>query len=61
MFTTADLPDDMRYDPDNPTTHAVRDSRLTIECRHGDPRCNRCIREAAATLVAVTTPTVRPR
>lgn len=50
MFTTADLPEDFRYDPDA-VARAVRESGLTIECRHGDPRCPRCIQDAAARLV----------
>lgn len=51
MFTTADLPDNMRYDPDE-QARAVRESGLTIECRHGDPHCPRCIREAARKVAA---------
>lgn len=43
MFTTADLPDDMQYQPDQ----AVAASGLTINCRHRDPHCPRCIRAAA--------------
>ncbi len=52
LNTTADLPEDMQYDAD--AAAAVRATGLTIECRHGDPTCPRCIREAAQRLV--TTP-----
>lgn len=50
MFnTTADLPPDMQYDP--VAAARIRESGLTIECRHGDPRCPRCIQDAATRLV----------
>lgn len=54
MFTTAHLPSDMRYDPENPQAKAVRGSGLTITCRHGDATCPRCIVQAARELVAAT-------
>jgi hypothetical protein len=52
MMTTANLPADMRFDPDDPIAKAVRGSGLRVECRHGDPTCPRCITAAARALVA---------
>lgn len=52
LMTTADLPDDMQFDPDNPTSRAVRASGLQVVCRHGDPGCPRCITEAARRVIA---------
>ena len=56
LRTTADLPRDMQFDPE--AAAAVRATGLTIECRHGDPQCPACIREAAQRLTA-TIPTER--
>lgn len=57
MFTTADLPQDMQYNPDTPAARAVRSSGLSIVCRHGDDACERCIVEAARRVVeALDTP-----
>lgn len=53
LRTTADLPEDMQYDAE--AAAAVRATGLTIECRHGDPTCPRCIR-AAVTRLASTLP-----
>lgn len=52
MFTTADLPLDMQYRPEDETTRAVRGSGLTIECVHGDDTCPRCIAAAARAIAA---------
>lgn len=48
MFTTADLPADMRYD--HAAAAAVAASGLTITCRHGDPHCPTCILAATTAL-----------
>lgn len=50
MFTTADLPADMQFNPE-PQALAVRGSGLTVTCRHGDPHCPTCITRAARALV----------
>lgn len=54
LMTTADLPEDMRYDPDNATSRAVRASGLRVVCRHGNPECARCITDAARRVIAAT-------
>lgn len=56
MLTTADLPGDMQFMPEDPATRAVRGSNLALSviCRHGDPGCPVCIVAAARRLVEAT-------
>lgn len=58
MFTTADLPLGMQFRPEDQVSAAARESGVTVDCRHGDPRCPTCLAAAARAILAEPEPTV---